>query len=65
METWEIVLIVYCVISIAFFLAMLVGLIQSKEKLTKDDITVLVASLFPIPLLIIICVIFNVMGTGT
>lgn len=58
MGTWEIVLIVYCVISIAFFLAMLVGLIQSKEKLTKDDITVLVVSLFPIPLLIIICVVF-------
>lgn len=58
MGTWEIVLIVYCVISIAFFLAMLVGLIQSKEKLTKDNITVLVASLFPIPLLIIICVVF-------
>lgn len=54
MGTWEIVLIIYCVISIVAFIKIFIEVLLSKEKFTKENILIIFASLFIIPILIII-----------
>lgn len=54
MGTWEIVLIVYCVASIVAFVKIFFEVLLSKEKFTKENILIIFGSLFIIPILIII-----------